>query len=135
MAKALLTFDAVRNIGLTFPGVEASTMYGAPALNVRGNLLACVPVNKSAEPNCAAFTIDFDLRAALIKESPEIYYVTGHYVDYPLVLVRLSNMKLKELRELLGLSWSFVSAKKPARSRSAGASRIGRGAGRSRGRK
>jgi hypothetical protein len=117
MAKTLLKFDSVREVGLTFPDVSESTMYGSPALKVNGNLLACVPVNKSVEPNSAAFKVDFDLRAALIKQNPKIYYVTEHYANYPMVLVRLSRMESKELRELLGLAWSFVSAKKPTRSK------------------
>jgi hypothetical protein len=119
MAKALTAFDAVRKIALTLPGVADSTMYGSPALKVQGNLLACVPINKSAEPNCAAFRIDFDLRTALIKQSPEIYYITDHYANHPIVLVRLSRIEPKELRELLGLAWNFVSAKKPTRKRPA----------------
>jgi hypothetical protein len=127
MAKALLAFDAVRRIGLALPGVVESTMYGSPALKVHGNMLACVPVSKSAEPNCAAFRIDFDLRAALIQQNPGIYYVTNHYANYPIVLVRLSRIGPTELRDLLGLAWNFVSAKKPTRSNSANSSRVGRG--------
>lgn len=127
MAKALLAFDAVRRVGLTLPDVADSTMYGSPALKVHGNLLACVPVNKSVEPNCAAFRIDSDLRAALIKRSPEIYYITDHYANHSMVLVRLSRIGPKELRDLLGLAWNFVSAKKPTRSNSANAALAGRG--------
>jgi hypothetical protein len=46
---------------------------------------------------------------------PDIYYVTEHYAGYPTVLVRLSKIGRVELRELLGLSWSFVASKKAAR--------------------
>jgi hypothetical protein len=127
MAKALLAFDAVRRLALELPDVTESTMYGSPALKVHGNLLACVPVNKSAEPNCVAFRIDFDLRAALIKQSPGIYYITDHYAKHPFVLVRLSHIEPRELRELLGLAWNFVSAKKPIRKSSANASRARQG--------
>src|SRR5580693_3909700 len=49
-----IDFDAVRKIGLTLAGVEASTAYGAPALKVHGKLLACVPAHRSAEPNSLA---------------------------------------------------------------------------------
>ncbi len=119
MAKAPLTFDAVREMALELDDVESGTAYGAPAVKVKGNLLASVPVNKSAEPNSAVFRIDFDLRSSLIQAKPDIYYVTDHYVGYPRVLVRLSKISRGELRELLGLSWSFVSAKKPARASNA----------------
>jgi hypothetical protein len=127
MARAQLTFDQVREIGLELPDVVESTMYGSPAIKVHGNLLACVPVNKSAEANCAAFGIDFNLRAALIKENPEIYYITDHYAKYPIVLARLSRIGIQELRDLLGLAWSFVSSKKLARGASANARRVSRG--------
>jgi hypothetical protein len=92
-----------------------ATSYGSPALKIHGNLLACVPVNKSAEPNSAVFSVDTDLRATLLKSKPEIYYITEHYAAYPTVLVRLSSIGRKELRELLGMAWSLVAAKKPAR--------------------
>jgi hypothetical protein len=41
MPKSKIDFDTVRNIGLALPGVEESTAYGNPALNVNGQLLAC----------------------------------------------------------------------------------------------
>jgi hypothetical protein len=115
MAKTPLSFDTVRELALEMKDVETGTAYGAPALKVNGNVLASVPVNKSAEPNCAVFRIDFDMRSSLLKAQPDIYYITEHYAGYPTVLVRLSKITRAELRELLGISWSFVAAKKPAR--------------------
>jgi len=113
MVRAYADFDVVRQIGLTLPDVVEGTMYGAPALKVRGKLLACVPVNRSAEPNCAVFRIDFDRRAALIEAHPEIYYITDHYADHPTVLVRLSRIGPDKLRDLLGLALQFVSSSNP----------------------
>jgi hypothetical protein len=67
------TFDAVRRIGLRLPGVEEGTMYGSPALKVRGNLLACLAVHKSAEPDTLAVRIDFGDRDELIDANPKTY--------------------------------------------------------------
>jgi hypothetical protein len=119
MPKEALAFDVVREMALSLTDVAEATSYGAPALKIRGNLLACVPVNKSAEPNSAVFSIDMPLRATLLRSKPEIYYITDHYAAYPTVLVRLSSIGRKELRELLGMAWSFVSAKKPAQKKAA----------------
>ena len=44
-------------------------MYGAPALKIKGKLLACIPTHKSAEPDSLAVRIDFDQRDALPKLS------------------------------------------------------------------
>src|SRR5882762_9534295 len=66
MPRSTINFDTVRKIGLTLPGVEASTAWGAPALKVRGKLLACVPTHRTAEPNSLVVRVDFDDRAELL---------------------------------------------------------------------
>jgi hypothetical protein len=114
MPNAHPAFDRVREIGRTLPDVIERTIHGAPSLKVRDKLLACVPVNKSAEPNCAAIRIDSGQRAALLKTRPDIYYITDHYANYSTVLVRLLRISDDELRDLLRAAWSFVSSKKPA---------------------
>ena len=112
MPRAKVTFDTVREIGLALPDVEAGTLYGSPALKVCGKLLTCLAINKSAEPESLAVAMDFDQRSELLAEAPGTYYVTDHYVDYPVVLVRLSQIRTEQLRDLLGSAWRFVSAQR-----------------------
>jgi hypothetical protein len=112
MARMKVTFDMVREIGLALPDVEEGTMYGSPALKVRGSLLTCMAANKSAEPESLVVAIDFDQRAGLLAEAPETYYLPDHYVDYPVVLVRLSRIRIDQLRDLLGSAWRLVTAQK-----------------------
>ena len=111
----------MRKIGLTLPGVEASTAWGAPALKVRGKLLACLPTHRSAEPGSLVVRVCFDDRAELLAAAPDFYYVTDHYLGYSAVLVRLSRVTQDVLRELLGMAHKFVTARKarrlPSRSR------------------
>src|SRR5262245_57875237 len=109
--KKKLDFDVVRKLAMALPHVEESTIHGAPSLKVRGRLLTCPAIHRSAEPNTLAVRVDFDQRAELMSAEPSIYYVTDHYVNYPTVLVRLSQIELDSLRELLGISWRFVSSK------------------------
>ncbi len=91
-------------------------MYGFPALKVRGKLLACVPANRSAERGSLAVRVDFDDRAQLLAEAPDVYYVTDHYVGYNAVLVRLSRVNPDVLRDLLGMAYKFVTSKATPRS-------------------
>jgi len=100
----------VRKIGLALPGVEESTAYGSPALKVHGKLLACVPSHRSAEPGSLVVRIDFDNRAELLAATPDVYYVTDHYLNYTAVLVRLSRVKPEVLRDLLGMAHKFLTA-------------------------
>jgi hypothetical protein len=121
MPRSTITFDTVRDIALTLPGVEESTAYGFPALKVDGKLLACVPANRSAEPASLLVRVDFDDRAELLDADPAVYYLTDHYVGYSAVLVRLSRVNPDALRDLLGMAHKFVTRnaahRSPARKR------------------
>ncbi len=114
-----IDLDAVRKIGLALPDVEESTAYGAPALKVHGKLLACVPVNRSAEPGSLAVRVGFDDRAELLAAAPDVYYVTDHYLNYSAVLVRLSRVTPAVLRDLLEMAHKFVTTHEARRSPSA----------------
>ena len=114
MPSKKIDFDVVREIALALPDVEESTIHGAPSLKVRGRLLTCPAIHRSAEPNTLAVRIDFDRRAELIAGARNVYYVTDHYVNYPTVLVRLSQIDRNALRDLLGMAWRFVSSKTKA---------------------
>jgi hypothetical protein len=114
MAKQSLTFDTVREIGTSLPDVLPGTAYGAPALKLRGRVLACVPVNRSAEPNSVVICIDPAQRARWLDADPDAYYVTDHYAPYPSVLVRLSRISRDRLARTLKLAWDYASSAHPA---------------------
>jgi hypothetical protein len=120
MPRTKIDFVTVRNIGLALPGVKESTAYGFPALKVHGKLLACVPAHRSAEPASLVVRVDFDDRAQLLAEAPDVYYLTDHYVGYTAVLVRLARVNSDMLRDLLGMAHKFVTgnvARSPQRKR------------------
>ena len=112
-----ITFDLVREIALTLPGVEISTSYGAPSLKVRSKLLACRAINKSAEPDTLVIHVDLAQRAHLLATEPHIYYLTDHYAPHPLILVRLSKIKNTALKKLLHTAHELLTSK-PKTSRS-----------------
>lgn len=111
MPRQKIDFDVVREIAFALPDVTESTIHGAPSLKVHGKLLACPALHKSAEPDSLAVKIDVNLRSELIADEPSVYYVTEHYIKYPTVLVRLSQINRKSLSELLDAAWSFVNSK------------------------
>ena len=107
-------------MGLALPDVEEGTSYGSPSLKVGGKMFTCLPVHRSAEPDSLAVRIDFDQRDELMAAEPDTYYLTDHYVNYPVVLVRLSRIHRDALRDLLLMSWRFISANSKRRRKSQG---------------
>src|ERR1700689_1761610 len=105
----MLNFDTARKLGLALPDVVDGTAYGAPALKAGGKVLACIPTNKSAEANSIVVHIDLEHRAELLRQHPDIYYITDHYAPYPTVLVRLSKITRADLRELLRAAHRVVT--------------------------
>ncbi len=109
------TFDRVKRLGITFPGVVVDKYFGGPALKLDGQMLACMASHKSAEPNTLVVRIDFFERDLRIGHEPDIYYLKPHYLDYPCVLARLSSIDDTALRELLDSGWRFIKKKKTSR--------------------
>lgn len=110
-------FAVVRRIGRTLAGATESTAYGSPALKINGSLIACLAVNKSAEPDTLVACIDFPDRDELLAADPDIYYLTDHYANYPSILVRLRRIDEDALRGLLVMAWQFARSQKPRRTR------------------
>ena len=76
-------------------------MYGSPALRLGKRLVVCLAVHRSAEPGSLIVRTDFEQRAAALSEDPSTYYVTDHYVNHPVVLVRLAHLQRDQLRDLI----------------------------------
>ena len=112
MAKNAKGFAVVLAAARSLLDVETSTTWGASALKVRGKLIACEAIHKSAEPDSIVVKIGMDQRAELIAAEPDVYYITDHYVNYPSVLVRLSRINGDALRDLLGMAWRLADTKK-----------------------
>jgi hypothetical protein len=116
MPRRTIDFRDVQKIGQALPGVEVGTVFGAPALKLGGKLMACIPSHSSAEPGSLVVRVDFDDRAALLAEAPEVYYITDHYAGYTGVLVRLSRVTPTVLRDLLGMAHRFIARNRKPRS-------------------
>jgi len=117
--KATVTYDLVWQMGAALPDVEKSISWGSPALKVKRagkmELIACIPTNKAAEPGSLLLRVDRKDRAAMIAESPDLYYAPDHYVGYDGVLVRLAHLTPELLHDLLTMAHRFVTRKRGSR--------------------
>lgn len=101
-----VTFDTVREIAQSLAGAQESTSYGTPAFKVKGKLFA--RFHQSGE--ALVLSVDFEQREEMMETSPEKFYITDHYLNYPWVLVRMSRVTPDELRDLLTGSWRRVAS-------------------------
>src|SRR6266581_6086041 len=108
-----VTFDTVREIAQTLPGAEESTSYGTPAFKVKGKLFA----RQHQDGESLVVGVDFEAREEMMSTAPEKFYITDHYLNYPWMLVRMSEVNQDELRDLLNGAWRRVSGKKATPSR------------------
>jgi hypothetical protein len=103
-----IDFDVVRSIGATLPDVKDASSSRGTALKIKGKLLACEAIHKSAETNSLMVRISLKRREELLAQGGAAYYLTDHYAPYPAILVRLARIKRASLKELLTESWEFV---------------------------
>ena len=108
MPRNPVTFDVARSIGAKLPDVTGAAGSGRMALKVKGRILECQAVHKSAEPNSLMVCIGSKRRDALLAQNPDACYLTKHYEPYPVILVRLSQISRTYLRALLAEAWEFV---------------------------
>jgi len=103
-----ITFATVRQLALALPGAEEGTSYGTPAFKVRGKLFVRLHENGDS----IVVRIDQSERAMRMSANPKAYYITDHYLNYPLMLVRFSCVYLDDLRDLVEESWRRVAPKR-----------------------
>ena len=101
MARATLTFDDVLAMCDALPGIEDGTSYGTRAIKVKGKLL----VRLKEDDETIVLKMSFVVRDLLLHEHPDVFFLTDHYRDWPMVLVRLKTVKKKQLAELLESAW------------------------------
>src|SRR5258706_343403 len=83
-----MTFQQVRRLLLSFPGVEEGPCYGTPGFRVRGKFLARLKEDGTTlVVKCGDEERDFRMEA-----DPSTFFITDHYRGYPTVLVRLARI-------------------------------------------
>ena len=107
-----MTFDDIRKIALVWPEVEDGTSYGTPALKVRKKMLVRL---KEDGDSLVMSGVPLDEREMLIESQPKVFYFTDHYRDYPMVLIRLSKAKRRDVEPLLRRHWRALASRAAVR--------------------
>ncbi len=116
-AAARRAYERVCRLALALPGVELSTSYGTPSIKVKGKLMARL---RSEAEGGLALHCDFVDRQMLLQAAPEAFFLTDHYENYPMILVRLDEVRSDVLPDLIERAWRMVAPKRLVASYDAG---------------
>jgi hypothetical protein len=96
----------LRNTMLAFPATEEYLCYGTPAFRVKKKMVA--RLREDGEN----LVIHADDRDIWMEAEPDVFHVTPHYYNYPLVLVRLDKVSEITLRKALTEAWMQLAPEK-----------------------
>jgi hypothetical protein len=103
-------------VALSLPEAEASTSYGTPSVKVRGKLLSRW---RTEAEGALAIRCDFLDRQILLLTQPEVFFLTDHYRDYPMILIHLEKASKTLLAEAVERAWRLVAPAQLVRQRDA----------------
>jgi hypothetical protein len=114
----------VRRIALALPGVsEETTSSGNAAWIVNKEFFAWERPLRRADlaalgdgaPKGSILgvrTPDLEMKEVLFARDPDVYFTTPHFDGYPAVLVRLAEITVEELRDVILEAWLARASKR-----------------------
>lgn len=99
-------------IALAFPGTEVSTSYGTPSVKVRGKILSRW---RTEAEGALAIRCDLLDRQIMLQMNPTVFFLTDHYVNYPMVLMRLEAVSRPLLLDVVERAWRLVAPERLVR--------------------
>jgi hypothetical protein len=120
----MATWRDVRRYALALPGTsEESTSSGNAAWIVnkkfftwerplRPSDIAALGDAAPKGPILGVRTHDLEMKEALLRSNPKVYFTTPHFDGYPAVLIRLDKISAKELKDVIEEAWLARAGKR-----------------------
>jgi hypothetical protein len=123
----MATWDDVRRLALSLPETSEGTSYGQMAWKVKDKAFVWErPLRRAdyealgddaPEGPILGARVEHELaKEALIADDPEVFFTTPHFDGYPAVLVRLDEISVEDLEEVIVEAWLNRAPKRLARS-------------------
>jgi hypothetical protein len=119
-------WEDVRRIALGLPETSEGTSWGNASRRVRDKLFVWERPLRQADlralgdgaPSGAILGARVEhvgAKEALLAEDPSVYFTTPHFDGYPAILVRLDEIALVELQEVVVEAWLVQAPKRLAK--------------------
>lgn len=103
-----LSYDQVRQLALSLPGVSEGRAYGGPSLHVGRKFMGRL----REDGETLVLKVDLAERELLLESEPDTFFVNDHYRDHPLVLINLLAVQQDTFHRLLVGAWRIVASKR-----------------------
>jgi hypothetical protein len=113
MVNAVVGWDAVREIALSFPEVEESGQERT-VFKVRGKAFAWAA--RERDGGGLGIRVEADEKQLILDSDPDVYFTSPHYNGWPGVQIRLEAIDREELQMRLEDAWLIQAPRKLAAS-------------------
>jgi hypothetical protein len=94
----MLSRAEARKIMLAIPGTDERPWFNRPSVFIHDRFLSKVHEKEEA----AVLQVgSMEMRDMMLEAEPKLFYITDHYRKFPFVLIRLSALTPKVLKEIL----------------------------------
>ena len=112
----MATWDDVRRIAMALPGTTEKESWGFAHWRVKEKGFVWERPLRRADyealgddapdgPILGVRVPDLGVKEALLTDAPDVFFVTPHFDGYPAVLVRLEQIPVDELEEVMIEAW------------------------------
>ncbi len=112
----MATWEQVRRYALAMPGVVETTSRGNAAWTVdkkvfvwdrplRKTDLAALGDAAPKGPILGVRTADLEMKEAILRSDPRVFFTVPHFDGYAAVLVRLDAIPAKQLKDVIAEAW------------------------------
>jgi hypothetical protein len=120
----MATWRDVRQCALALPGVteeKSSSGNASWTVNKKGLVwerplrasdIAALGDAAPKGPILGVRTHDLEMKEALLRSDPKVYFTTPHFDGYPAVLIRLEKISVKELKDVIEEAWLARAGKR-----------------------
>lgn len=103
-----------RKIMLAIPGTDERLWFNKPSVFIHDRFLSKVHDKEDAVTLQVG---SMEMRDMMLEAEPKLFYITDHYRKFPFVLIRLSALNAKVLKEILAGRAAQLAAMSPIKRR------------------